>query len=228
MRQDCSSPTTAEALNLILFFLVWRDDTAPTTNANDNMKINLKHTNSATSKLTIVSPNGLAKSGSILSPQREAGRGLAESPPAKHAGRKPPSLFLVMVLDEACGGNYDIRVVRAPDQTAAERAAVESRKEDHDLQGQSDDEAGFTPVYSFDRDELQFWLNELINPSDVIDAKDYPESRRRSISQRVCVGQNDTPTGLKTRLLQRFAKPSAQQNTGAKATTASKQVSPGG
>jgi hypothetical protein len=125
-----------------------------------------------------------------------------------------------MVLDEAFGGTYDFRVVRAPNQAAAERAAVESRKEDHDLEGQSDKEAGFKPVYSFDRDELQFWLNELINPSDVIDAKDYPQKPRRSIGQRVCVGQNDAPTGLKARLLQRFAKPSAQQNTKAKSAAA--------
>ena len=179
------------------------------------MKIDLKN-NSATSKVTKLNPNGLAKSGSILSPQLEAGRGLADSPPAKHAGRKQSSLFLVMVSDEAFGGTYDFRVVRAPDQAAAERAAVESRKEDHDLEGQSDDEAGFRPVYSFDREELQFRLDELTNPSDVIDAKDYPESRRRSIGQRGHAAEIDKATGLKARLLQRFAKPSAQQNAGAK------------
>jgi hypothetical protein len=112
-----------------------------------------------------------------------------------------------MVLDEAFGGSYDFRVVRAPDQAAAERAAAESRKEDHDLEGQSDDEAGFRPVYSFDREELQFWLNELINPkSQVIEAKDYPEARRRSVSQKGRAAQIDKATGLKARLLQRFAE----------------------
>ena len=184
------------------------------------MKIDLTN-NSATSKVTKLNPNGLAKSGSILSPQLEAGRGLADSPPAKHAGRKQSSLFLVMVLDEAFGGSCDLRVVRAPDQAAAERAAVESRKADHGLQGQSDDEAGFTPVYSFCREELQVWLDELTNPkSHVIQAKDYPQKPRRSIGQRVCVGQNDTATGLRARLAQRFAKLGAEQKTGAKTTTA--------
>jgi len=61
--------------------------------------------------------------------------------------------FLVIVLDQALGTSCE-RLVRAVDDEAAARMAVQECKDDSELSNQSDEEAGFKAIAIFDRRDL--------------------------------------------------------------------------
>lgn len=94
-------------------------------------------------------------------------RRTARTESAQHTAEvsKPLEAFLVFVLDEA-DETISQQVVWAEDESAAEREAVEQRKRDHDLDQQSDEEAGFQAILCLSRDDLLYWLSRMDRKGD--------------------------------------------------------------
>jgi hypothetical protein len=83
-------------------------------------------------------------------PEKQAAHSSSISTPVTASGQHT---FLVIVMDEAAGTGSD-RVVKAADDEAAAREAVQRSKADHDLGDLDDEAAGFKAIAVYSQEDL--------------------------------------------------------------------------